>query len=44
MHIYGLTHYDGPIHVEASDEVEGDVDDKGDEDIRFEACIEQMNS
>ena len=41
--IYSLTHYDGPIHVEALDEVEDGVEDEGDEDIRFEACIERMN-
>jgi len=31
--IYSLTHYDGPIHVEASDEVEDGVEEEGDEAI-----------
>ena len=41
--IYNLTHYDGPIHVEVLEEVEDDVQDKGDEAIRFEACMERMD-
>ena len=44
-HIYGLSHYDGPIHVELSDEVEDDVEDEGGNDaIQFEAYMEGMNS
>ena len=44
-HIYGLSHYDGPIHVELSDEVEDDVEDEGGNDaIQFKAYMEGMNS
>jgi len=43
--IYNLTQYMGPIHAELSDEVEDNVQDEGgDEAIRFEACIERMDS
>jgi len=28
-HIYNLTHYNGPIHAELSDEVEDNVEDEG---------------
>ena len=30
VRIYSLIHYDGPIHVEASDEVEDSVEEEGD--------------
>jgi len=43
--IYNLTHYNGPIHAELSDEVEDNVEDEGgDEAIQFEACMERMDS
>ena len=32
VHIYGLSHYDGPIHVELSDEVVDNVEDEGGND------------
>ena len=44
-HIYSLSHYNGPIHVELSDDVEDDVEDEGGDDaIRFEAYMEGMDS
>jgi len=45
MHIYSLSHYNGPIHVELLDDVEDDVQDEGgDNAIQFEAYMEGMDS
>jgi len=32
MHIYSLSHYDGPIYVELLDDVEDNVEDEGGDD------------
>lgn len=41
-HIYSLVQYNGPIPAEPSDNMEDNVEDDGDEAVRFDAYMEQM--